>query len=72
MRMILNEKIYNFKSIKSTASAYKKLANFSISKNNNKIIVEMSSIDKDIEPEFLKNEFLNYALVLNIQSSNVF
>lgn len=71
MRLVLNEKFYSLKAVKLAALAYKKIANFSISNTNNKIFVDVGDIDKEIEPEFLKNEFLNYALALNIRFRNI-
>jgi hypothetical protein len=56
-----DKKFYDLKAIEKTAKAYEKLAGLKVKTNKNKIVVEASNIDKDVESVF-KDEFCNYVL----------
>jgi len=56
-----DKKFYDLKAVENTAKAYKELADLKVKTNKNKIVVEASNIDKDVESVF-KDEFCNYVL----------
>jgi hypothetical protein len=56
-----DKKFYDLKAVENTAKAYKELADLRVKTNKNKIVVEASNIDKDVEGVF-KDEFCNYVL----------
>ena len=56
-----DKKFYVLKAIENAAKAYEELADFKVKTDKNKITVEASNIDKDVEDVF-KDEFCNYVL----------
>jgi len=61
MTLNFNKKFYNLKTIEKAIKAYRRLADFKVEENKNRIKVRIRNMDKEIK-EILSDEFYNYVL----------
>jgi len=61
MTLNFNKKFYNLKTIEKAIKAYRRLADFKVEENKNRIKVRIRNMDKEIK-KILSDEFYNYVL----------
>jgi len=61
MTLNFNKKFYNLKTIEKAIKAYRRLADFKVEENKNRIKVRIRNMDKEIK-KILSDEFCNYVL----------